>query len=141
MHIFKTSCQREKLQEIRKFVSEVLHDMGFSENDAHKVILAVDEVCANMIIHSNNCNPAEKLELIISDENDNQVVFEIVDHGVGFDYTRYQEPDINKIIKNQQKGGLGIMLVKNIMDRVEFKCEEKRNICRMIKKFKKRDEL
>ena len=135
-HQFRTSCRREKLQEIRKFVSEVLADIGLPEADAHKVILAVDEVCANLIIHSNKCNPEEQLELFVEDDGQN-IRFEIVDHGVGFDYKNYQEPDLQDIIKSKRKGGLGIMLVKKIMDKVEFRCEKSRNICCMTKKFHK----
>lgn len=135
MHQFKTNCKRERLKEIRHFVAEVLTDIGFSEIDSHKVILAVDEVCANLIIHSNKCNPSECLELFIEDHGSDGVLFEIIDYGVGFNYNNYKEPNLEEIIRKRKKGGLGIMLVKNIMDTVEFKNEENKNICRMIKKF------
>ncbi|MEO9803545.1 MAG: ATP-binding protein [Reichenbachiella sp.] len=135
MHQFKTNCKRERLKEIRHFVAEVLADIGLSEIDAHKVILAVDEVCANLIIHSNKCNPSECLELFIEDHGAEGVLFEIIDYGIGFNYNNYKEPNLEEIIRKRKKGGLGIMLVKNIMDTVEFKNEENKNICRMIKKF------
>ncbi|MFY0626079.1 MAG: ATP-binding protein [Reichenbachiella sp.] len=135
-HNFSTSCRREKLQEIRHFVTEVLHDIGFPESEARKVILAVDEVCANLIIHSNKSNPEEKLELFVENEGNN-IRFEIVDHGLGFNYSEYKEPNITEIIKTKRKGGLGMMLVKKIMDHVEFKCEKSRNVCCMTKKFDK----
>lgn len=137
MHQFKTNCKRERLKEIRHFVAEVLTDIGLSEIDAHKVILAVDEVCANLIIHSNKCNPSECLELFIEDHGKEGVLFEIIDYGIGFNYNNYKEPNLEEIIRKRKKGGLGIMLVKNIMDTVEFKNEENKNICRMIKKFTK----
>jgi len=137
MHQFKTNCKRERLKEIRHFVAEVLADIGLSEIDAHKVILAVDEVCANLIIHSNKCNPSECLELFIEDHGGDGVLFEIIDYGIGFNYNNYKEPNLEEIIRKRKKGGLGIMLVKNIMDTVEFKNEENKNICRMIKKFTK----
>ncbi|SMD35024.1 serine/threonine-protein kinase RsbW [Reichenbachiella faecimaris] len=137
MHQFKTNCKRERLKEIRHFVAEVLTDIGLSEIDAHKVILAVDEVCANLIIHSNKCNPSECLELFIEDHGKDGVLFEIIDYGIGFNYNNYKEPNLEEIIRKRKKGGLGIMLVKNIMDTVEFKNEENKNICRMIKKFTK----
>ncbi len=136
-HQFKTSCRKEKLREIRQFLTETLNDIGFPESEAHKVILAVDEVCANMIIHSNKSNPNEKLEVYIEDDGHEKIKFEIVDHGIGFDYSKYQEPDLKEIIKEKRKGGLGIMLVKKIMDEVEFKCEKSRNVCCMTKMFKK----
>lgn len=135
MHQLKTNCQREKLKEIRQFVAETLHDIGLSELESHKIILAVDEVCANLIIHSNKCNPAECLEVFIESNENKMVHFEIVDYGTGFNYNNYKEPNLEEIIRKRKKGGLGIMLVKKIMDTVEFKNEENRNICTMTKKY------
>ncbi len=135
MHRFKTNCKRERLKEIRHFVAKVLTDIGLPEIDAHKVILAVDEVCANLIIHSNKSNPSEYLELSVEDHGKDGVLFEIIDYGIGFSYNNYKEPTLEEIIRKRKKGGLGIMLVKNIMDTVEFKNEGNKNICRMIKKI------
>jgi len=138
MRQFKCSCQREKLKEIRLFVADVLSDIGLSEIDSHKVILAVDEVCSNLIIHSNKCDPSGNLEIYVEDGGDGQVLFEIVDYGIGFNYKNYKEPNIEEIIRKRKKGGLGIMLVKNIMDGVQFTNEGNKNVCRLMKKFTKK---
>lgn len=135
MHKFKTPCQREKLKEIRDFISEVLTDIGFSEIEVHKVVLAVDEVCANLIIHSNKCNPAESLEILVEDNKEGTVTFDIIDSGIGFNYNNYKEPNLEEIVRKRRKGGLGIMLVKKIMDSVEFSQENDKNVCRLMKKF------
>ena len=137
MHQFECSCQREKLKEIRLFVSEVLNEIGLSEIESHKVILAVDEVCSNLIIHSNKCDPSEKLEIYVEDGGDGKVLFEIVDYGIGFNYKNYKEPNLEEIIRKRKKGGLGIMLIKNIMDGVQFSNDGSKNVCRLMKKFKK----
>ena len=136
-HQFKISCDREKLRDIRQFMAEVLADIGLPVNESNKVILAVDEVCANMIIHSNKDNPKENLEVYVQDEGD-KIKFEIVDHGEAFDYTHYKEPAMDDIVRTKRKGGLGIMLVKKIMDQVEFKCEKSRNVCCMTKNLDKK---
>ncbi|WP_109832477.1 ATP-binding protein [Reichenbachiella versicolor] len=136
-HQFKTSCKREKLKDIRHFLTEVLNDIGLSEKESNKVVLAVDEVCANLMIHSNKDNPNENLEVYVQDEGD-KIKFEIVDHGEAFDYTHYKEPAIDDIVMSKRRGGLGIMLVKKIMDQVEFKCEKSRNVCCMTKNIDKK---
>lgn len=138
MHKFKTNCSRDKLKEIREFVSEVVADVGMCEKDANRIILAVDEVCANLIIHSNNCKDTEHLELFIEDNGEDKIIFEIIDKGDGFDYSMYKEPNLEDIIKDRKKGGVGIMLVRNIMDEVEFTIEKNRNICRMMKIFERK---
>jgi serine/threonine-protein kinase RsbW len=98
------------------------------------MILAVDEVCANLMIHSHQCNPQESIELLI-DVKKTEVIFEIKDTGNGFNFTDYQEPTIKEIIIEKKKGGLGLMLVKRIMDKVEFIKKDNSNICRLRKKI------
>ena len=41
------------------------------------------------------------------------IQFEIIDEGPAFDIVSYQEPALEELIKNKNKGGIGIMLVKN----------------------------
>lgn len=136
MHNFKTPCRREELKEIRKFISDTLTDIGLSDIESNQVILAVDEVCANLIIHSNKCNPKEWLEIYIEEGAGKKVIFEIVDYGEGFNYNNYKEPNLEEIVRRRKKGGLGIMLVKKLMDSVEFSTEGNKNICRLEKWFK-----
>jgi serine/threonine-protein kinase RsbW len=136
MHKFKTSCRREELKEIRKFISEILNDIGLSDVESNQVILAVDEVCANLIIHSNKCDPNECLEIKVNETIGQKIIFEIVDYGEGFNYNNYKEPNLEEIVRRRKKGGLGIMLVKKLMDSVEFSSEGNKNICRLEKWFK-----
>jgi serine/threonine-protein kinase RsbW len=98
------------------------------------MVLAVDEVCANLMIHSHKCNPKKSIDLLIDVKNQ-EVIFEIKDTGNGFNIKNYQEPTIKDIIVEKKKGGLGLMLVKRIMDKVEFIKIDNSNICRLKKKI------
>jgi len=68
---FTTICSREKLSEIRSFLHVVLGDIKISQNTRDEIILAVDEACANAIIHGNGCNEKKtlQLEIAVSEEN------------------------------------------------------------------------
>lgn len=134
-HNISISCSKQNLAKIRQFVQQTLDMYQVPDVESHKLVLAVDEVCANLIIHANNCNPGEKLELIINIDPDENIVFEIKDQGIGFDISKYKEPQIEDIVMSKRKGGLGLMLVKRIMDQVEFTHEKNHNICRLIKKL------
>ena len=129
----KISCSKNHLKEIRAFVSEILHQHNFPDEDSAKVILAVDEICANMIIHSNHCNPAETLQLRVQYLKQEKIIFEIKDKGEGFDMKGYQEPSLEELIQTRRKGGIGLMLVKKIMDKIEFTHAKGENICRLEK--------
>jgi len=116
-------------------VEEVLTSHAFSELDINRLVLAVDEVCANLIIHSHHCNPEESIELFIDVGSEGGVTFSIVDQGTSFDICSYQEPSLSDVVNQKKKGGVGLMLVKRIMDRIDFKCETGKNICTLYKKM------
>ena len=128
----KISCTKDRLREIRQFVSDILIKHEFPEAESNKIILAVDEVCANLIIHSNHCNPTETLQLSIAYDND-KIVFEIFDQGDGFNLSEYKEPSMDELIKAKRKGGVGLLLVKRIMDDIQFIRRSGKNVCRLVK--------
>ncbi|MTI32078.1 ATP-binding protein [Xanthovirga aplysinae] len=132
---FTASCSKNKLKSIREFVEDVLRECPLSEAEAHKLVLAVDEVCANLMIHSNQCNPKENLELQINIQNNKGITFEISDRGEAFNPNTYIAPSVQQIVKEKRKGGMGLLLVKHIMDDIEFCCNKDQNVCRLYKKF------
>ena len=70
--------------------------------------------------------------------NEDEVQFEISDFGVGFNFCRYKEPSLDQIIKEKKKGGVGLILVKRIMDNMEFFRKSNRNVYRLSEKTKYR---
>ncbi|MEL6537310.1 MAG: ATP-binding protein [Bacteroidota bacterium] len=131
---YMVPCSTNRLKEVRNFVNEVLHEYEFSEMDINRMVLAVDEVCSNLIIHSNNCNPEEMIELRINVDAEG-IVFEIKDQGMAFKPESYKEPALREVIRKKKKGGIGLMLVKRIMDDIEFQSESSHNVCRLYKKI------
>ncbi len=132
---FKVGCSKNKLQSIRQFIQQTLDNYSISEVDKCQLVLAVDEMCANLMIHSHHCNAEKKLELSITIENDEGITFEIFDQGKAFNILEYKDPQLEHIIKQKRKGGLGILLVKRIMDLIEFDYDanKKLNVCRLHK--------
>lgn len=133
-HKLNLSCCTSALAELRSFLQLSLKDYGFSEVDRHQLILAVEEVCANLIIHSHACNPDELIYLEVK-ELKKKLTIEITDKGDAFNLLEYEVPDLKKVIEEKRKGGIGILLVKKIMDEIEFESKNGKNTCRLIKKF------
>ena len=52
----------------------------------------------------------------------------IIDNGFPFNPLLKEEPDLNVSIEEREIGGLGIFLVKNVMDKIDYKRENKKNI-------------
>ena len=131
---YQVGCSIENLKGVRDFIRASLKNHGISDLEISEMVLALDEMCSNLMIHAHDCNPNEIFELHILVDKDDPVVFEIIDEGTAFDINQFKEPTMDNIIHEKRKGGLGIRLVKSIMDSVEY--EQKRNncICRLAKK-------
>ena len=132
---FNISVPSEKsnLQRIRAFIIDVLREQQLSDVEVHSMVLAVDEVCANLMIHSNNCSPNHSIAVEINIKSKRKIVFDIIDKGSGFDIRKYPEPDLKEIIRKRKKGGVGLLLVKRIMDDIDFITNKDYNIVRLTK--------
>lgn len=131
----KVYCEKTRLKDIREFISEKLKAYVHDDLEINQMVLAVDEICANLIIHSNYCNANQAINLEVFVEQ-NGVTFEISDEGEKFNLNNYKEPSIQEVVQTKKKGGIGLMLVRRIMDKVEFVNKEQKNTCILHKRFK-----
>jgi serine/threonine-protein kinase RsbW len=134
-HELKLYCEKSRLAELRQFISNILVSTGLNDISQNQLILAVEEVCANLIIHSHDCDPHSFILLQINVNADN-IIFEITDSGKAFNIIEYKSPEVNAVMKEKRKGGLGLILVRKIMDKIEFETNHSVNTCRLIKKIK-----
>jgi serine/threonine-protein kinase RsbW len=133
MYQQKIGCKLENLKALRDFIRETLSKHSVPELHISEIVLALDEMCSNMMIHAHNCNPLDFLELHITVEPNQPIVFEIIDDGTVFDINQFDEPDLGNLIHDKRKGGLGVRLVKSIMDKVSYYSKNGHNICRLEK--------
>ena len=124
---------KSNLQRIRTFIIDALRDLHLSDVELHSLVLAVDEVCANLIVHSTKYTPAHEIDVEINIDGNGKIVFDIINKGPGFDIRKYPEPDIKEIIRLKKKGGVGLLLVKRIMDEIDFINKGDYNIVRLTK--------
>ncbi|QOI96985.1 MAG: ATP-binding protein [Flammeovirgaceae bacterium] len=132
--VYKVGCSIENLRGIRDFIRNALKPYGVRELDISEMVLAMDEMCSNLMIHAHQCNPDDLFELSVNLDKRKGVVFEIVDDKSVFDINAFQEPALDHIVHEKRKGGLGIRLVKAIMDEIEYYQQNGKTICRLTKK-------
>lgn len=101
-----------------------LSDLDITGTLSSQIVLAVDEACANCMIHQHQCDNYSTIEVAIYKEDDT-LYTEIKDTGKAFPIDQYQPQNPQEILKNRGKGGFGINLIHHIMD--EIKVEEKRD--------------
>ena len=114
----KVGCNIENLKGVRDFIRNTLKDHGVPDFQISELVLALDEMCSNLMIHSHQCNPEELFELHIILKKGDPVIFEIIDDGNTFDINQFSEPELGNLVHEKRKGGLGIRLVKSIMDKI-----------------------
>jgi len=132
---YNTGCSLNNLKSIREFIRASLKGQAIPEIELAAVILAIDEMCSNLMIHAHHCNPEHLLELHVNIAENSQVIFEIVDEGNVFDINQFSTPALDNLVHEKRKGGLGIRLVKSIMDNVEYLTRDGKNVCRLTKRF------
>ena len=93
-------CTKSRLREIRAFTEDILRKHQMNELERSSVVLAIDEVCANLIIHGHHGKEDEELKLQI-DVKPNKVVFDIIDTSEMFNINQYETPKLEDIIKKQ----------------------------------------
>ncbi len=130
---YNIGCSLANLKGIREFVRTTLNESHVPELQVSAIVLALDEMCSNLMIHSHHCNPDHSLELHINHLTTTTFVFEIIDDGSVFDINQFIEPGMESLVHDKRKGGLGIRLVKSIMDKIEYTNEGGKNICRLTK--------
>jgi serine/threonine-protein kinase RsbW len=118
--ISKTILSRtDHLLEVREFVSEAARQFGFSEEDVANIVLAVDEACTNIIKHAYQYAPDKEIDIAIV-RNNGTFEVKIKDSGRSFDPELLTAPDLRRNLSHHRRGGLGVYLMKKLMDKVEY---------------------
>ena len=119
----RVRCNKQFLSTIRDFMRSKLEEFEVSGHVSSQIVLAVDEACANCMIHQHQCDNYSTIEIAIYRRN-GVLYTEIKDTGKAFPLHEYQPQQINDIVKERGKGGLGINLIHRIMDEINV---EERN--------------
>jgi len=120
------------LSAVRDFVGTYASDFGFKDSDIDAIRLAVDEACTNVIKHAYDYDDTRHVMVYVG-MNNSQFWVSIVDQGKAFDYEMYTEPDIKERIKLKKRGGVGVYLIRQLMDEVIYSHADGQNEIRMIK--------
>lgn len=113
---------------VRLAISSVANHAGFDIEAIEDIKVAIAEACNNAVLHGNKgCIENYEVEICVKD---NSLKIEVRDNGKGYNSLDYKEPDI----QCPKEGGLGIFIIKSLMDHVEIYSEDgKGTTIRMIK--------
>lgn len=118
------------------FVDIIATENGLDQSLALKINLAIEEAVTNIIMYAYPQGTTGRVILEAVVEGD---VLKIIlsDYGKEFDPTTVPDADISASVENRHIGGLGIHLVRTIMDSVSYRRENGKNILTMITRIKR----
>jgi len=130
---FSVVASTRLLAMVRDKVRECAERAGVDERITHQVVLAADEAVTNVITHAYDNDGVSEVEVDVSVEN-GKIQLIIRDQAEFFDPTDYTLPNIDNHVKSGKKRGLGIFLMRKIMDEVKHRVvDEKVNELILIK--------
>ena len=134
MKTVQFAAKFDYLDEIREFVGAIAREGGFSDKDVYNIQLATDEAASNIIEHAYEKISDGVLELSCG-VRDNLITIILIDRGESFDPSEIPLPDLKADLSARKIGGLGIFLMRKLMDEVHYEAKsDKSNVLTMIKR-------
>ena len=130
----KLHVQLGETQLMGKIVREFGQWHDVPEEALFIINLSLDEVVTNIVTHSPNSPPGAREILIRLSTEHGEVSAEVEDDGGAFNPLNQPTPNIGASLHDRSPGGLGIHLVRSLMDHVNYRRIGRRNHFTMTKK-------
>ena len=118
---------------LEPFLQGVADDAKLDASEVMKINLALEEAVTN-IIHYAYPSGERGFIGLDADVSEEEICFTLIDGGLQFDPTVKPDPDVTLGVEDRPIGGLGIFMVRKIMDEVRYERVDAKNILTMIKK-------
>ena len=134
--LFKVKLKNEisELEQMNAFVDEIGETLNLPTEEVFQIRLAMEEAVANVILYAYPKGESNVVELEAQLDADTLTI-QIIDYGMEFDPTEAKEADTTLSSEERPIGGLGIFLIRQIMDSVEYQRIDGRNILLITKKL------
>lgn len=125
----------ESLQQLTEYVDKFVSDNSLDGEINYVLNLTAEELFTNMVKYSTGTLGDIEVDLNL---NDKEVVLTIVDNGVEkFDVNNVRKPDFDTSLEEKIIGGLGIHLIKEMMDKIEYEYVDNKSIITVFKSLEK----
>ena len=118
----------DQLNTIQQFISEELELHGCNLHSRMQIEMAVEEIFANIAHYAYNPKIGEATIQCEVLEEPLRTVIQFMDHGKPFDPLKKEDADTSPEALEEREGGLGIFMVKNMMDDISYSYEDGKNI-------------
>lgn len=136
--LHNTLTLKNKISEITKltaFVKSTAENLHIESAMANKIKLGIEEAVVNVIEYAYPSDIEGNVDVEMEADEDT-IRFIISDSGTEFDPTKVSKTDTTLSVDERPIGGLGILLVRNLMDNINYERANGKNILRLEKKYK-----
>ncbi len=116
-------------------VRDLLESAGATEDKIIPIAIAVEEVYVNIAHYAYGGKPGEAIVGMEIEPEPRAIKLVFKDRGIPYNPLEKEDPDITLSAEERGIGGLGIFMVKNTMDKVEYEYSGGQNILSMEKAF------
>jgi len=127
----KVPAHIDYLGDLRNFVTKAGRKHNFSKSVVNAFKLAIDEAATNIIKHAYRDWEGMITMRVIVKKNSMTVV--LIDQGKYFDPARVADPDLKRYVNIGKKGGLGIHIMRKLLDEIDYHHTEEGNELRLTK--------
>ena len=125
----------DELQRVNQFVEEIGEELNLDMELQMNLNLVMEEMVSNVIFYAYPEGKEASIELL-AESNGKELTFVLSDRGKEFDPTAKEDADPNVNPMDRDIGGMGIYIVKNIMNEVTYQRLEGKNLLTMKKDIK-----
>lgn len=115
-------------EQVYDFLNENLDRMNCSEKVRTQVLVAAEEIYVNIARYAYKEEDGIVSVKMTRSEKSGQITITFTDNGIRYDPLQRENPDITLNAEERQIGGLGIYMVKQMMDEVSYRYEDGKNI-------------
>ena len=130
----KLKNQVGELERVAQFIEEISEELGLSMELQMNLNLVMKEMVSNVIFYAYPEGTDAEIELMVEDDG-KELTFVLSDQGREFDPTLKEDADIDVNPIDREIGGMGILIVKNIMNKVTYQRLDGKNLLTMKKEI------
>ena len=124
----------DELERVNRFVEEICEELGLDMELQMNLNLVIEEVVVNVISYAYPESKEANIELL-AESDGKELTFVLSDHGNEFDPTLSDGANMDENPAERKLGGMGIYIVKNIMNEVTYQRLEGKNLLTMRKEI------
>ena len=123
-----------EISKLAIFIEELSEELALAPELTFNLNLALEEAVSNVILYAYGEEKQKEITLL-ANMSDNNLTFVLTDYGKEFDPTKVPDADVTLSAEEREIGGLGIFLIRQIMNAIEYQRIDGKNVLIMEKQL------